>query len=323
MQRLFFPACAGQVWDGLNIRVSHEKEVKHILKIINIWSIKEKLPTSSSADAANILATSIFPRKVCEGWITALTNRAHACGIRFSEAAPSSSAVKHSESAPALSNVASKPVIMHAKVSLIKVREITASQPAAAKQQSSKPQPAAAPAGKPEPDDFAAQMHANIVRAMCQFQMQIFQTFLRGATRRLDRWNMKVVMSASYALLHLYVLEYGVVEVHSAALVVACIYLAGKVSAFTGHLSALSCMAALVLRSMTVHPTAVMTSRRFIPVMQAEYLFVKADKLRPIANKFVHTLNEPPLTNNIQVAHCTCMQPIIRVITLTLRCADL
>jgi hypothetical protein len=41
---------------------------------------------------------------------------------------------------------------------------------------------------------------------------------------------------------------------------------------------------------------------------------VKADKLRPIGNKFVHTLNEPPLTNNIQVAHCTCMQPGIRII---------
>jgi hypothetical protein len=36
---------------------------------------------------------------------------------------------------------------------------------------------------------------------------------------------------------------------------------------------------------------------------QTEYLFVKADKLRPIANKFVRNLNEAPLTNNIQV--CT------------------
>jgi hypothetical protein len=73
------------------------------------------------------------------------------------------------------------------------------------------------------------------VRAMCQFQMQIFQSFL--ATRPLDRWNKLVVMSASYALLHLYVREYGVVEVHPVALVVACIYLAGKVSVASGQCS--------------------------------------------------------------------------------------
>jgi hypothetical protein len=296
----------------LNLRVSHEKEVKHILKIINIWSIKEKPPTSSLADAANSMATSIFPRKVCESWVTALTNRAHACGIRFSEAAPSSGAVKHSESAPALSSAAPKPVIMHAKVSLIKVREITSSQPASAKQQSSKPQPATALAAKPEPDDFAAQMHANIVRAMCQFQMQIFQTFLRGATRRLDRWNMKVVMSASYALLHLYVREYGVVEVHSAALVVACIYLAGKVSVMCA-LFALECCVLLSSPWLSIH-LCCCDCFSLRSIVQAEYLFVKADKLRPIANKFVHTLNEPPLTNNIQVAHCTCMRPSICVI---------
>lgn len=81
-----------------------------------------------------------------------------------------------------------------------------------------------------EDSDFAIQMHANIVAAMCQYQLQIFDHFLRGTVRRLDRWNMRVVMTASFALLHLYVREYGVVEVHSAALVVACIYLAGKVS---------------------------------------------------------------------------------------------
>jgi hypothetical protein len=61
-----------------------------------------------------------------------------------------------------------------------------------------------------------------------------------------------------------------------------------------------------------------MTSRRFVPVMQAEYLFVKADKLRPIANKFVHTLNEPPLTNNIQVTRLPFHMQRLSVITYLL-----
>jgi hypothetical protein len=78
--------------------------------------------------------------------------------------------------------------------------------------------------------DFKAQMDADMVHTMCQFQMQIFKSFMENAKRRLDRWNMRVVMNASYFLLHLYVQEYGVTDVHGAALVVACIYLAGKVS---------------------------------------------------------------------------------------------
>jgi hypothetical protein len=81
------------------------------------------------------------------------------------------------------------------------------------------------------PPTFAAQMDSNMVHTMCQYQMQIFSAFMENAKRRLDRWNMRVVMSASYYLLHLYVQEYGVADVHAAALVVACIYLAGKVSA--------------------------------------------------------------------------------------------
>jgi hypothetical protein len=36
--------------------------------------------------------------------------------------------------------------------------------------------------------------------------------------------------------------------------------------------------------------------------VQAEYLFMKTEKLRLVANKLVHTLNEAPLTNNVQVA---------------------
>lgn len=37
------------------------------------------------------------------------------------------------------------------------------------------------------------------------------------------------------------------------------------------------------------------------PLVKAEYLFVKADKLRQVANKFVRSLNEPVMISNVQV----------------------
>jgi len=43
---------------------------------------------------------------------------------------------------------------------------------------------------------------------------------------------------------------------------------------------------------------------------QAEYLFVKADKLRQVANKFVRSLNEPVMINNLQVFSLHCVVDI-------------
>jgi hypothetical protein len=73
-------------------------------------------------------------------------------------------------------------------------------------------------------------MENGLVKAVCKFQMQVFQSFACHATRRLDRWNMNIVMMSAYYLLHLYIKENGVLDVSAAPLVVACIYLSGKVT---------------------------------------------------------------------------------------------
>lgn len=48
---------------------------------------------------------------------------------------------------------------------------------------------------------------------------------------------------------------------------------------------------------------------------------MKADKLRPIANKFLHSLNESPLTNNVQVrlSNTTLLSVAYSVLTFSAR----
>lgn len=41
-------------------------------------------------------------------------------------------------------------------------------------------------------------------------------------------------------------------------------------------------------------------------ISQAEYLFVKADRLRSVANRFVRVLNEAQMLNNLQVLRALC-----------------
>ena len=77
-----------------------------------------------------------------------------------------------------------------------------------------------------------SEMHSRTLLSLCQFQLQIFHSFQKGPIRRLDRWNMRIVLTTSYYLLHMYANDRNIVDVHGSALVIACIYLAGKVSEF-------------------------------------------------------------------------------------------
>jgi hypothetical protein len=247
------------VLDGLNIRSSHEKEVKHILKIINIWSIRDRDKKESGS-------VSVFPKSKCEAWTAMLNSRAAACGLKLNSdtaaaVLPGTDAAPAAPSQAPISTAGTADVTGPWPVQQVKVYRITArlstiqptSQPSQLSQAASSSSSSSSSSGAPTPGashtnltdapvsgtsaavaspvpDFKAQMDINMVHTMCQFQMQIFQSFMENAKRRLDRWNMRVVMNASYFLLHLYVQEYGVADVHAAALVVACIYLAGKVS---------------------------------------------------------------------------------------------
>ena len=90
------------------------------------------------------------------------------------------------------------------------------------------------PQQQQQQSDVLSELHSGIIRAMCSFQYKIFSTFLSNtAVRRIDRWNLHTVMLSSFYLLHMYLQEEigsgGHVE-HAAALVVACVYLAKKVS---------------------------------------------------------------------------------------------
>jgi len=52
----------------------------------------------------------------------------------------------------------------------------------------------------------------------------------------------------------------------------------------------------------------------FFFFLQSEYLFVKADKLRQVANKYVRDLNEPFMDSNLQVKSsfvCICCGSIL------------
>jgi hypothetical protein len=83
--------------------------------------------------------------------------------------------------------------------------------------------------------DVSLRMQREIVKAMGEMQIQVFKAFLLAPRRKLERWNIKVVMATSFYLLSIYVLEQPLQNDDAlAALVAACVYLAGKVSRGVG-----------------------------------------------------------------------------------------
>ncbi|KAJ1423713.1 hypothetical protein B484DRAFT_464971, partial [Ochromonadaceae sp. CCMP2298] len=110
--------------------------------------------------------------------------------------------------------------------------------------------------------DVSFRMQREIVKAMGEMQIQVFKAFLLAPRRKLERWNIKVVMATSFHLLSIYVLEQPLqADDALAALLTACVYLAGK----------------------------------------AEYCFVRADRLRDVVNRHVRVINDEPVGDNAAV----------------------
>ncbi len=227
--------------NNLHIKDSfNEKEVKHVLKLVTIWGNKEKEPKGKAQSSKRRL--SIFPTEHCEKWLAAITTRALNCGIKLNTTSNEAEAINKEQIALSRSVVDPNATIKPLQSSSATNKFVTASamskQPPYSASTLSVPIIPALPtlststASIPYVNDIAAQFTHNFIQAVCKFQMKVFQSFACHATRRLDRWNMNIVMLSSFHLLHLYFRAYGAIDTSPAALVVACIYLSGKVKIF-------------------------------------------------------------------------------------------
>jgi len=225
--------------NNLHIKDSfNEKEVKHVLKLVTIWGNKEKEPKGKAQSSKRRL--SIFPTEHCEKWLAAITQRALNCGIKLNSTSNEAEAMNTEQTAlprPMVdANTTIKPIQSASTTNKHAAASAMNKHPAYSASTLSIPIIPALPtlstssASIPYVNDIAAQFTHNFIQAVCKFQMKVFQSFACHATRRLDRWNMNIVMLSSFHLLHLYFQEYGAIDTSPAALVVACIYLSGKVN---------------------------------------------------------------------------------------------
>ena len=227
------PDCL-QMLSNLHIKDSfHEKEVKHVLKLVTIWGNKEKDPKGKAQSSKRRL--SIFPTEHCEKWLAAITERALKCGIRLNSTANEAEVMNTDQIAlprPGVEvNATTKSVQSSSSISKFPTASVASKHPTYPASTLSVPIIPALPTPSTSSTSlpYTNDINHNFIQVVCKFQMQVFQSFACHATRRLDRWNMNIVMLSSFHLLHLYFQEYGAMDASPAPLVVACIYLSGKV----------------------------------------------------------------------------------------------
>lgn len=205
----------------LNLSIDKQTQIKHLTKIINGWSIRDKEIKNGK---------SVFTRKQCEEWSNLLNNRATEIRINSNTTTRNSN---NNSSAMDISNqnksttttdntITNTTTTNHTNPHITLTTTITPT---------TSPPPCSVPLSPPS-YSILSEMHSRTLLSLCQFQLQIFHSFQKGPIRRLDRWNMRIVLTTSYYLLHMYASDSNIVDVHGSALVIACIYLAGKVSEF-------------------------------------------------------------------------------------------